>query len=149
MAITSKAMKNQNLFNTVAYLFGHNLIETEMDEIIKAVNLDTNDLKDHRIETLENQVKDLQKIKQDLQNKLLNSEKLIFSRNSQLKVSNSFMDSYSKKIEELEFELKDKDLEIDKLKNRIESLKFTILSNMVIILTVICMLVYYYFKQSI
>ena len=142
-------MKNQNLFNTVAYLFGHNLIETEMDEIIKAVNLDTNDLKDHRIETLENQVKDLQKIKQDLQNKLLNSEKLIFSRNSQLKVSNSFMDSYSKKIEELEFELKDKDLEIDKLKNRIESLKFTILSNMVIILTVICMLVYYYFKQSI
>ena len=107
------------------------------------------DLKDHRIETLETQVKDLQKIKQDLQNKLLNSEKSIIAKNSQIKVISCLMDSYSKKIKELEFELNIKDLEIDKLKNRIESLKFTILSNIVIVLTVICMLVYYYFKQKI
>ena len=99
-----------------------------------------------RIETLETQVKDLQKIKQDLQNKLLNSEKSIIEKNSQIKVSSSLMDSYSKKIKELEFELNVKDSEIDKLKNRIESLKFTVLSNMVIVLTVICMLIYYYFK---
>ncbi len=71
------------------------------------------DLKDHRIETLENQVKDLQKIKQDLQNKLLNSEKSIIEKNSQIKVMSSLMDSYSKKIKELEFELKDKDSEIN------------------------------------
>ena len=95
------------------------------------------DLKDHRIETLETQVKDLQKIKQDLQNKLLNSEKSIIAKNSQIKVISCLMDSYSKKIKELEFELNIKDLEIDKLKNRIESLKFTILSNIVIVLTVI------------
>lgn len=105
------------------------------------------DLKDHRIETLETQVKDLQEIKQGLQNKLLNSEKSIIAKNSQIKVISCLMDSYSKKIKELEFELKDKDSEIDKLQNRIESLKFTILSNMVIVLTVICMLVYY-FKQQ-
>lgn len=102
-----------------------------------------------RIETLETQVKDLQKIKQDLQNKLLNSEKSVIQKNSQIKVSNSLMDSYSKKIKELEFELNVKDSEIDRLKNRIESLKFTVLSNMVIVLTVICMLMYYYFKQKI
>ena len=105
------------------------------------------DLKDHRIETLETQVEDLQKIKQDLQNKLLNSEKSVIEKNSQIKVSNSLMDSYSKRIRELEFELNVKDLEIDRLQNRIERLKFTILSNMVIVLTVICMLVYY-FKQQ-
>jgi chromosome segregation ATPase len=104
------------------------------------------DLKDYRIETLENQVKDLQKIKQDLQNKLLNSEKSIIEKNSQIKVSSCLMDSYSKKIRELEFELKDKESEIDKLNNRIKSLKFTVLTNMVIVLTVICMLMYYYFK---
>lgn len=102
------------------------------------------DLKDHRIETLEEQVKDMQKIKQDLQNKLLESEKSVIEKNSQIKVINSLMDSYSKRIRELFFELKDKDSEIDKLQNRIESLKFTILSNMVIVLTVICMLVYYF-----
>ena len=100
-----------------------------------------------RIETLETQVKDLQKIKQDLQNKLLNSEKSIIWKNSQIKVSSCLMDSYSKKIKELESELNKKDSEIDKLQNRIESLKFTVLSNMVIVLTVICMLVYYYFTK--
>ena len=109
----------------------------------KAMN---KDLKDHRIETLETQVKDLQKIKQDLQNKLLNSEKSIIEKNSQIKVIACLMDSYSKKIRELEFELKDKESEIDKLNNRIKSLKFTVLTNMVIVLTVICMLMYYYFK---
>lgn len=105
------------------------------------------DLKYHRIETLEEQVKYLQKIKQDLQNKLLESGKSVIEKNSQIKVCSSLMDSYSKKIKELEFELNVKDSEIDKLKNRIESLKFTVLSNTVIVLTVICMLGYYYFKQ--
>ncbi len=105
------------------------------------------DLKDHRIETLETQVEDLQKIKHDLQNKLLNSEKVIIEKNSQIKTISCLMDSYSKKIRECESELNKKDSEIDKLQNRIESLKFTILSNMVIVLTVICMLVYY-FKQQ-
>ncbi len=105
------------------------------------------DLKDHRIETLETQVKDLQKIKQDLQNKLLNSEKVIISKNSHLKVCDRLLDNYRNSDFKLKVELKDKDLEIDKLQNRIESLKFTVLSNMVIVLTVICMLMYYYFKQ--
>lgn len=107
------------------------------------------DLKYHRIETLETQVKDLQKIKQDLQNKLLEYGKSVIAKNSQIKVGNSLIDSYSKKIKELEFEIEDKCSEIDRLKNRIESLKFTVLTNMVIVLTVICMLMYYYFKQSI
>lgn len=135
-------MKNQNLFNTVAYFFGHNLLETEMDEIIKAVNLDTNDLKNHRIDTLETQVKDLQKIKQELQKKLLNSEKSIIEKNSQIKVISFLMDSYSKKIKELEFELKDKDSEIDKLNNRIESLKDTIFKSAVVTLLTLGYIVY-------
>ena len=90
------------------------------------------DLKDHRIETLENQVEDLQKIKQDLQNKLLNSEKSVIEKNSQIKVSNSLMDSYSKRIRELEFELNVKDLEIDRLQNRIERLKGHLFISLVI-----------------
>ena len=90
------------------------------------------DLKDHRIETLEEQVKDMQKIKQDLQNKLLESEKSVIEKNSQIKVSNSLMYSYSKKIRELEFELNIKDLEIDKLKNRIERLKGHLFISLVI-----------------
>ena len=107
------------------------------------------DLKDHRIETLETQVKDLQEIKQGLQNKLLNSEKVIIIKNSHLKVCDRLLDNYRNSDFKLKIELKDKDSEIDKLKYRIESLKFTILSNIVIVLTVICMLVYYYFKQKI
>ena len=100
------------------------------------------DLKDHRIETLETQVKDLQKIKQDLQNKLLKSERSVIEKNSQIKVSNSLMDSYSKKIKELEFELKDKDSEIDKLNNRIESLKDTIFKSAVVTLLTLGYIVY-------
>ena len=100
------------------------------------------DLKDHRIETLETQVKDMQKIKQDLQNKLLNYEKSIIEKNSQIKVSNSLMDSYSKKIREYEFELNVKDLEIDRLHNRIESLKDTIFKSAVVTLLTLGYIVY-------
>lgn len=100
------------------------------------------DLKDHRIETLETQVKDMQKIKQDLQNKLLNYEKSIIEKNSQIKVSNSLMDSYSKKIRECEFELNVKDLEIDRLQNRIESLKDTIFKSAVVTLLTLGYIVY-------
>ena len=106
------------------------------------------DLKDHRIETLEEQVKDMQKIKQDLQNKLLESEKSVIEKNSQIKVINSLMDSYSKRIRELFFELKDKDLEIDKLQNRIESLKSIMFVNLVITSILFVFIVCLIIKQS-
>jgi len=106
------------------------------------------DLKDHRIETLEEQVKDMQKIKQDLQNKLLNSEKSVIEKNSQIKVISFLMDSYSKEIKNLQSIIKLDEMEIDKLQNRIETLKDHLFISLVITSILFVLIVCFVIKQS-
>jgi chromosome segregation ATPase len=106
-----------------------------------------------RIETLENQVKDLQLIRKELQNKLLNSEKVIIEKNSMIKVNQTLIKDYSKKIFDLKIDLKNKESELDYrefnielLNDDVKQLKKAIYLSAVMLLLAFGTLIYYIVK---